>query len=70
MVGLAIVRSDDDVLGATVLWVGLVLFGRVELFTLAWRHGTKHTVGQPMPEKDLTVASGNLSDQVLTHGEE
>lgn len=70
MVGMVIVRCADDALGATVLWVRLALVGRVDLFTSAWRHSRKHTIGQSMSEKNLTVASGNLSDQVLTFGEE
>lgn len=69
MVGPAVVSCDDNVLGATVL-AGLPLVGRVGLLILAWRHSTKHTTGQSMPEKDLPVAPGNLSDQVQTRAEE
>lgn len=68
MVGPVIVRFDDDIFGAMMLWEELVLVGRVTLSTLAWRHSTQHTIGQYMPEKDLTVASGNRSDQVQTCG--
>lgn len=69
VVGPAIVRRDGNVLGTTGL-VGLVLVGRVGLLVLAWRHSTKHTTDESLPEKDLTVAPGNLSDKVQTRAEE
>lgn len=65
VVGPAIVRSGDKVLGATVP-VGLVLVGGGGLLILAWRHSTEHTTDQAVAEKDLTVAPGKLSDQVQT----
>lgn len=63
MVGLVMVGF-----GATVLWEGLVLVGRVRLSTLAWRRSTKHIIVKSVPEKDLAVASGNLRHRVETRG--